>query len=143
MKTLGTVRFPCILDLDQRLNESTKIQWYFNDTIINTPEDHQLVLDQVTKKHEGSYTCKVNSYFGSINMTARLTVLAEPPSFTATGNVHNGYNGHKVQNVHAVYSMIECDNNGNFLLLFTELAKWLLCSHFTRTHCIGYERGNF
>ena len=49
-----------------------------------------LVLDQVTKKHEGSYTCKVNSHFGSINMTARLTVLAEPPSFTATGNVHNG-----------------------------------------------------
>ena len=42
MKTLGTVRFPCILDLDQRLNESTKIQWYFNNTILNTPEDHQL-----------------------------------------------------------------------------------------------------
>ena len=71
-------------------------------------------------------------------MTARLTVLAEPPSFTATGNVHNVYNGnngHKVHTVHNVYSMMEYDN-GNFLLLFTELVKWLLCSHFTRTHSI-------
>ena len=81
----GTVRFPCELDIDERLEKQTKIEWFFNDTLIKTPKDHELVLNEVTKVHDGSYTCQVTSPFGSVNMTATLTVLGEPPSFISTG----------------------------------------------------------
>lgn len=83
MQTLGTVRFPCKYLLDPRINAT--IQWRFNTTQPVLPkENHQLVIDQVTKEDEGTYTCIVITPFESVNQTARLTVLGESPNFIAT-----------------------------------------------------------
>ena len=87
MKTFGLVQLPCKLTIDDRLINSTGVQWFYNDTLIPNPEilDDHLILDKVTKEDEGSYTCLVTSPIGSVNMTAKLSVLAEPPAFTSTG----------------------------------------------------------
>ena len=87
MKTFGLVQLPCKLIIDDRLINSTSVQWFYNDTLIPNPEilDDHLILDKVTKEDEGSYTCLVTSPIGSVNMTAKLSVLAEPPAFTSTG----------------------------------------------------------
>ncbi len=106
MKTFGTVRFPCTAQIDKRvlLNETT-IKWFYNiSQELANDEPHHLVINEVTKDHVGSYSCIVNTPFGSLNQTAKLSVLGEPPSFIATEK--------KVQTIEGKSAVLSCQANG-------------------------------
>ena len=103
MKTEGLVSLPCIVSIDSRIEHN--ITWLFNQTQPRKHEENgNLLINQVTKVHEGTYTCLVQTPYGQVNQTARLTVLAEPPSFIA-----------KEKNVRAIEgskAILSCQANG-------------------------------
>ena len=106
MKTLGTVRFPCKIKMDERVKDEVRIEWVYNGTQeLQVPLPlHQLVINQVTKDDEGSYTCKITTPFGTLNKTARLTVLGEPPTFIATEK--------NVRSLELSSTVLSCQANG-------------------------------
>ena len=81
--------FDCQVEIDDRLKDETAITWTMNDgetvpeEFIEAPD--KLVISSTLKDNQGTFTCSVsNSYESNVNMTARLTVLGEVPSFIST-----------------------------------------------------------
>merc|ERR1719461_737962 len=103
MKTFGLVSFPCNVSIDARVEHN--ITWLFNQSKpLNYQENGNLLIHEVTKEHEGTYTCLVQTAYGQVNQTARLTVLAEPPSFIAKEK--------SVRTIEGSSTMLSCQANG-------------------------------
>ena len=105
IKTLGTVIFPCLTKIDERIVDEVDIKWFYNDTIELSPNNSsQLILNGVDKTDEGTYTCAISTPFGNLNLTAKLSVLGEPPTFISTEE--------NVRTIEGSTANLSCQANG-------------------------------
>ena len=81
-----TVALPCDFKVDKRVEDETKFIWLKDNLVINWEEsphsllpNKSLLLENISLRESGYYTCNVVTPVESVNSTIQLIVSGESP----------------------------------------------------------------